>query len=338
MQDDSYLETTTVDPNLTDTTMCAAKGIEGDVTLPFSDSRAIVVRGILLMYFVLIILFGTPLNILVIFLVAKFKKLQKPPYIFALQIVVLDLVLIAGTIPALVGIILNCWPFGVYGCALDGLVTFGVKLLRIFLMLVFTTDRIIYIFFPITYKKYDKKILVSLTVFADLFIISMSIIALPGILDCYEFSNKSWLCDISSTCKNCQILTNIFFYMIGAPTVVATVIHFSILCYKARKINRNPSSFPGRVDWNATITFFFLFLSLIFVIVPSAFAFVIFGSYVPRRPSTIVFCYTIKSASLNVVSFLVLVDPLVLLRNRDIREILSVYMDSNNDDTSGQEI
>lgn len=129
----AFNNTTAVD-NLT--LSCAAKYIQDAVMLPYSTVLTTTVRALVFVYFFCIIFLGTCLNLLVIVLVAKCKKLQTHSFIIALQIVALDLMLSVSLSNTLVTSVANKWLFGEYVCAIIGYLFFFSYIVRSYLMLV----------------------------------------------------------------------------------------------------------------------------------------------------------------------------------------------------------
>ena len=81
------------------------------------------------------------------------------------------------------------WLFGDYMCIIVGFVTFNAITVRTILMLVLTLDRFLSVFAPFFYPRHEYKITISLSIVAWVVSLLFSIIALPGLLDCYAFSH-----------------------------------------------------------------------------------------------------------------------------------------------------
>ena len=74
---------------------CLKEAIQASVAtlLPYSSALTMAVRGVMALFYIILIFAGTFLNSLVIVLVAKHKKLHTLSFAIALQVVVLDLLL-----------------------------------------------------------------------------------------------------------------------------------------------------------------------------------------------------------------------------------------------------
>ena len=313
------------------TLTCAAQNIQGPVVLPFSQTAAIVVKVIKAFHSFLILIFGILLNSMVLFVVGKFKNLQTPSYSISLQVVVLDLMLALIQIFVFVSVIAGRWPFGEVFCAIAGVILFLGTLTRTFFMLVLVIDRFLSVFSPFLYPKYNTKIIVSLSLLSWIAPILLSIPPLPGILDCYTFSLTSWICGLSSSCnRKCIAFVNIYFGLIVVPLTILPVILYIILYCKAKKIKNssiavysNPSEGEARRRENQVTITFLLFITLFAVIVPSTGISIVAHSFIQLTGSTSALVYSLRAISNLVVPFLVITDPIVIMRNRDVREALS---------------
>ena len=176
------------------TLTCAARYIQGSIELPYSSTLTITVRVIQFIITFLIILAGLFLNILVITLVAKYKKLQTLFYLVSLQVVVLDLLLTITLLTSLVTTIANQWLFGEYVCAIAGWIVSTTTTARTLLMCVFVIDRYLAVAWPYVYPKHKLKVTVTLSVASWVFAVLISTAMIPGLLDCYSFKFTGNVC------------------------------------------------------------------------------------------------------------------------------------------------
>ena len=317
------------------TFLCAERSIHRPIAIPFTNSLVYFVKSFLVIYFLIIFILGTFLNSLVIILVWKFKKLRKMHIVVSLQIVVLDLFTASiASLPSLANVLAYRWLFGSYMCAFVGFLSFCTKTVRTVLMLVLVMDRFLSVFSPFFHPKHKYKITVSLSVLAWLTVLLFCIGALPGLFDCYTFSNSFWSCGISPLCsKSCATYVNLYTILVIAPSCVLPIILYFILYLKARKLRNatislssSPSNYNvRRGERRATITFLLLFVSVFVVLVPTIIFSEILSSFPSLSSQSFVF-YLLVATSLNLSSFLVITDPIIILRNRDSREILSKLM------------
>lgn len=204
-------------------------------------------------------------------------------------------------------------------------------------MFVFVIDRFLSVFFPYFYPKHKAKITVNLSLFSWVLITALCIIMLPNILDCFTFTTSFNSCYASSTCSDsCSIFSIVAFTLIGLPSTIVPLFLFGALYCKARRLDKNTaapvastageagSDAARKREWRATVTFFLLFITLFAVTVPTttiqiAVAQISSFGLVSLPPVW----FVIQAISGGISPLLVLTDPIVILRNRDVREILS---------------
>ena len=224
------------------------------------------------MFYLFILLCGTFLNVLMIILVTKYKKLRTLSFAISLQVVVLDLLLMTVLMTSLINIIANQWLFGEVVCSLAGLFTSFSSTLRSFLMCVFVIDRFLAVFWTFSYPKYKVKI----TVFLSIASWMLSFINLiPYMLDCFSFRKTSWTCGINTDCnENCSFYARARFIVIVAPSSIVPVILYILLYIKALRVSKSTAATVEikehhKHEWKATVTFFILFTSVFVVTFPS---------------------------------------------------------------------
>lgn len=311
------------------TLTCAARYIQGPVVLPYSSALTTTVRVIQSIYFIVVMFAGTFLNTLVIALVAKYKKLQTLFFLVSLQVVVLDLFLSVLILTTPITSIAKKWLFGEYVCAITGLLLSITTLTRTLLMFVFVIDRYLAVFWPYFYPKYKLKVIVTLSVAAWVLCTLLSIAMLPGLLDCYRFSSTGMVCVVSSRCNNyCSIYARTYSIVILAPATILPVLFYAGLYHKAKKIRIEMTSHTDttgankiRNEWKATITFSLLFVTLFVLILPVAVVSIVIIAISSGGELSPV-AYTVLVANSGLILLLVITDPIVIMRNPDMKEVL----------------
>ena len=317
--------------NLTkgDTLTCAARNIQGPIDLPYSSALTITMRVIQSIYYLVVILGGLFLNTFVIVLVARYKKLHTMSFFISLQVVALNLLLSVAMFPGLVTAIANRWLLSEYVCAINGLLINITVQTRTFLMCVFVIDRYLAVVWPYFYPKHKLKVTVTLSVASWFFSALVSFAMLPGLLDCYRLSSISRVCFFSSTCSApCSILVRIN-SAITVPLTVLPVVLYALLYYKSRRIQKEMASEATgntlnnyRHEWKATITFSLLFLTLFILVVPIIVINIVIAALFPGRtypPAA----YAIAVVNSALILLLTITDPIVIMRDKDVKEVLS---------------
>ncbi len=157
---------------------------------------------------------------------------------------------------------------------------------------------------------------------------------LPGLFDCYAYSPLVDGCNIAISCSRvCSILLIINTAVIILPSIVISTILYISLFWKAKKIKKSvnaPANIQARDEQNAakkewratTITFSLMFLALYILLFPFFFYLLVLQIMsaifdVPR------FWSVLSGLLFNLITFLVVMDPIFIMRNRDVREVLS---------------
>ena len=316
--------------NLTQLLTCAARSLQRPPTLPYSSTLTTIVRSFQTLFYLLILVLGIPLNGMVIVLVVKYKKLQTRSFIIALQVMGVNLFLLV-TVYLLRPItsIANQWLFGEYVCIIMGYIYIAYLLVRTLLMFAFVVDRFLSVFCPFSYPKHSSKIMISLCVATWVFVIVARGIGLPGILDCYNFRLSANLCIHSSGCSSaCAIATNISIAIIFGPATIIPSILYSILYWKAWKFIKASKATSasnkvgvGKSEWKGTVTFFLLFIAVFVFTTPAIVVTIVATSINRSSPSPVL--YVISAIATTLTSLLVVIDPIVMIRNGDVREIMS---------------
>ncbi len=146
------------------------------------------------------------------------------------------------------------------------------------------------------------------------------------VFDCYAFKPLFWICLSERNCNNsCFTLNAIFSLGIIPPTIIVPVFLYLMLYIKAKKAKAK--TIPAANDktssreWKAIFTFFLLFLAVFIVTIPTLIVIVI-THYLYGDGDLPPLMHFVNVIFACVSSLLVITDPLVILRNRDIREIL----------------
>ena len=194
---------------------CAARSIQGPVVLPFPVALGIAIRVLQTLYYACVVLFGSALNILVIILAVKYKKLRTLSFTVSLQIAALDLLLVIVNLVPLINSIANRWVFGEYLCVFQGLYIHYTLRVRALLMFAFVIDRFLSIFWTFGYQKYKFKVIVTLCLAS--WLISLSIIVY-AVFDCFTFREDSWACSITNDCnRDCTYIGAMSLFILRIP-------------------------------------------------------------------------------------------------------------------------
>ena len=313
-----------------DNLTCAARGIQGSFTpVPTPDSKALVLAmKIYSMHScVLLHLAGSCLNILLLYLIIGYKKLHTLSFWISLQLVVLDLLHLYITDSfRLVTVFSSKWLLGAGMCAFVGFVDLAARNARSFLMCVFVIDRFLSVFAAYFYPRHNKKIAIILSVLAWVAALLSQVPVIPVLLDCYTFSAPQRQCTYSSSCNpSCAVYGQFYLAFVFFPSTLIPVVLYAVLYWKVKKIKREeivigqPES--SKKDWKAAITFFLLFLCTFMLTLPAVIVIVIIRALFSSPESSPAF-YAILLILSSVSSLPVIADPIVIMRHRDVKEVL----------------
>ena len=278
------------------------------------------------------------LNGIVLIMVTKYKTLRQRSFLLSLQIVVLHLIFSSTVLigAVVVNAIAREWLYGQSGCQFMGFILDTLASVRFLLMLVLTLDRVFTVFNPFFYAKYAAR--VSITMSAVVWIVSIirGIMPLSGILDCYTYIPTFSTCTASTGCsKECEVY---IFTTLSVTDFLGAVVPFFlyvILFRKARTLKRrhalagrrssqssilqpSQNSLQKKRDHRAMITFLILSIALVGLVLPAFTLYV--STLIITGPPPIALLIIQKLFGRTVFFSLAIADPIVILRNRDVRE------------------
>ena len=309
------------------TLSCAAKNIQEPLNLPYPTALVMVVRVLQSVLIFLVFSVGSILNVLVIVLVGRYKKLQTVSFTIALQIVVLDLLLAIFYGLSLITSVANRWVFGEHVCSLVGGVVLVTVLTRTGVLFTFVIDRFLLVYFPFSYTKHQIKTVIILSVMNWFFAVVAAIVAYA--LDCYTFAPNSLLCVVNAACNsNCSILHIVIHVGFVAPCSIIPIFLYALLFVKAKKAKAAIASVAAGVatsappvDWKATITFLLMFLTVFVLTLPNLVILFVLRVLYAEQDAPLGL-YLLATVAIRLLSLLPITDAVLILRNRDVREVL----------------
>ena len=250
----------------------------------------------------------------------------------ALQLAIINLVFTTTVLfPEFITAVTGEWVFGEGMCQASGFLHDGFASMRFLLTLAFTLDRFFTVFLPFYYAKHGGKVssLMSFVVW----MVSLIRVSIPlrGGLDCYAYVPTFKTCT-AVTCTETYILT-----IVGITALLGDIIPFALyitLFIKAKKIKNKtqaalpnptdtPASSTARHNSRAMITFLILFLALIGCTTPPVVLYMVsFALPAEQGPNPILLIFQIIVGR-TFFNALTVIDPIVLMRNRDVREVLA---------------
>ena len=331
------------DFNSTSELTCQQKQVEFGNPLPLSSDVANVLRYMQVAYYFICLPFGLFLNLMVISLILRFKKLQNVTFILAFQVSVNDLFNVILVFPtSAANAIADRYVFTGL-CPVIGFIVFYLRIARIYLMLVLALDRFCTVFLPFWYhrKRNRVKVIVLLSLVAWSLAFVVALIPQRGLLDCYSFQRNTWACVPTNGClhrNECSVYISTAIAVSNFCNVVSLLLYFSLFC-KARRlrnklVKQHQSTSNGKDskatttqkltirERRANVTFFLLFLALAGVSFPPFLFFVVGRPVITSLNIVPHPAYTIAGViGRAFYPLLTIMDPIVIMRNADFREV-----------------
>jgi hypothetical protein len=315
------------------TLSCIARSIQDPTPLPYSSALTITVRVLYAAFHIIALLAAIILNALVIVLVAKFKKLHNHSFAVAFQVAAINLLRSLVLLVNQPNVMAGRWLFGEFMCAFTGVIQ-GTILVRVLLMFAFVIDRYLAVFYPYWYPKHKGKIIICLSIASWAIPLLSSIPFLPGLGDCYDFSLILLTCIRTNTCsQKCSLATGIHVGVLLAFSTIVPFIMYAQLFHKGRKIQREEKRHVSetaaatnlqRRMRRSTLTFFILFIAVIAFVLPNSLLTVIIGVVTRLLGDELhPVLYVLTVCNFAVMSIAFIVDPIIIMRNPDVRETLT---------------
>ena len=292
------------------------------------------------------------MNGFVIFLVARYKVLHQMAFYLALQIIVAHLIFSVTVLPFIfVTAILREWRLGLVMCQLLGSIHDIIITSRYLLTFVLTMDRVISVFYPFFYLRHGGKVSICNSVIAWTLSLARSITSLEGVMSCTKYLPIFKMCSGAPFCsESCRIHILIFSAILATFGVVIPFLLYIALFFKAKIIRYrfknsiqtqqdSSSSVPSNDGMNpaqvqsqsssrktnqhnhrATWTFVILTAVIIGCSLPPYILYTVENNIPGTSPPVLTILQIIVGRTL--VHCLAVADPIVILRNRDVRDLL----------------
>ena len=292
------------------------------------------------------------MNWFVVFLIARHRVLHKMAFFLTLQLIVPNLIFSVTVLPVMfVTAVLREWHLGPVMCQLLGSIHDMTITSRYLIIFVLTTDRVTSVFYPFFHLRHGAKVAICNSTIAWILALIRSVTSLEGVLSCTKYLPVFKMCSgapfCSEICRFHTVTSALILIIVG---VVIPFILYAILFLKAKiiryrfinsiRIQEVPSPVSlqngdledkrnAAIDKinNSTIDVHNHRATVTFIILTS----VIIGCALPpyvlytaqnvlgRSPPILIILQIIIGRTF--LYGLAVVDPIVILRNRDIREL-----------------
>ena len=329
--------TYTTDGNISSTPGLICNQEQG-FPLAVSTRTANILRYIQIPYYLLCLIIASLLNAFVIYIIARYQKLQTTTFYLALQLVITDSVNVIIFFPVSASnAIADRFIFN-GSCALLGFLITFLFVARNFLTLVLVVDRFCLIFLPFWYSRNRMQVVIPLSIAGWMLAFTVTVIPVILFIECYVFQRVSWNCLLGVSCSLNPVCTSYSFIvttMANLTTFLALLLYSGLL-YRARKlrnkiatISQSSESEEDRAiarrerkrERKANTTFLIMFIALVGVTLPS-YIFFNLNTVVSRGMSTPPALTVAMVAFGNLYSLIFILDPIVMMRNEDVREVV----------------
>ena len=310
--------------NDTGASTCASLSLEAYNRTAVPTSLEIFTRVFNTVYYSAASGLGIYLNCLVIYLVLKYRKLHTVHFAIAVQIAIADLLVGIGGFTTIISNLAGSFILGLEACIMSAFLSTLLVNARTALILSFALNCFISVFCPFSNSKCKRRIAAALGVSAWLFGLTMSLLTIPGLLDCYRFVSPTLFCTFSTRCsRTCKIFGLVYITAVVIPLLFIPMGLFLALYIKGRIIRKRESSVLGlprksflASEWRALKTFGLQLLAII-VVTAGPILFLQTVRFLNTFVATTVTLIASWAAYLLIIS-----DPIILLRNADVKEIL----------------
>lgn len=301
---------------------CWEASLERDrniTALPFLGSLQILLLTLLFV-------FGAALNCFAFFLVIRFKTLRTRDFFLALQVLLADLLDISY-IPMMIAVLLTSSASisGRRGCDALGFSEVLFDIIRYGGMSVLALDRFNTVFFPFAYPPRGNVTALALSVALWSFGIVYSATAVA--VDCYGLQPLTGVCTIYPECSNgCVVIEYLHYVVITVIGVILPTALYSMMSWKARKMKKQTAQVVGSLamprstntirDNRAVVTFFILFVALCGCALPIYVGLLL----LPVKGTHPTIYWSYEALSHIFLDIVVLLDPIIVMRNQDVRE------------------
>ena len=185
-------------------------------------------------------LIGCLLNVLLLFMIIKYKSLHQRLMYLALQIVLVDL-LYTVTIPPVIFTsgITGEYQFGDFMCNILGFIHDFFAIFRFTMTLILALDRFISVFCPFFYMRNSFRLICVLLVMVYIVSFVRVILPLSGIMGCFLYVHTQKTCTAFSGCSDgCLILIVCSSLFIVSFGMISPLILYVILFCKTRSLKK----------------------------------------------------------------------------------------------------
>ena len=195
----------------------------------------------------LIVIFGVPLNLLLVVALIKFRHLMDEAFILCISIFFANTVVsFAMGSNIFLSSATRSWPLGYVGCEIYAFLTYSPIPVRWLTLGMLSIDRFCRVFFPFRYTRHSKTVLKILLIFPWIYTIVSNTLTLLQVFRTYYFTTNLPGCFHRSDCQG-SIVCMVSVYvestvLLGSGSILPIVL-YTILYIKSRRLLRALNTF-----------------------------------------------------------------------------------------------
>ena len=225
--------------NVTDTQLtCEQIQEQFGQPLPIPINIQAILRCVQAVYYIINLVLGVFINLFVIVLTLRFKKLQNITFLLGLQVCFGDMLNGAIILPATAANAIAGQFLFPGLCSVFGFAIFFLGHARTYLMLVLVLDRFCNVFVPFWYQRHRVKVVLTLSLGAWILAFIVALVPVKGLLNCYSVERNALACYPNQGCYHqgeCLTYTWIVLTLTNICGVVSLAMYLLLFC-KARKL------------------------------------------------------------------------------------------------------
>lgn len=259
------------------------------------------------------------INILVVYLVIRFKQLRQRAFYLALQLVVLNLVFTVSVLPSVaVSSIARKWILGDVMCQIIGSINEIFFPVHYFIVLVLTLDRFFTVFTPFFYSRYGNKVAAVMSLV--LWFLGLCRIVSITAPSCVVYGSVQKVCSSARSCNPaCKINNVVLACLLVLFCIVLPIILYVMMYLRGRQLDRKVLT----AEENAKRLFNKRVLKT-FLLTLGGVGFIGIILYVWQSFSSelTVGAYAVQSLIIGALGYgLTITDSIIILRNKDVRDV-----------------
>ena len=269
----------------------------------------------------LVIIVGSmTVNLFIVYLVVRFKRLRQRAFLLALLMISMNLCHAIVVLPVVfVSAILRRWVFGDVACLIFGGINDLYFAFHLITILVLTLDRFFTVFMPFFYDRHGNKIAIGMAFLPWV----VGVLAIFSVNTCFRYAPTHKVCIASGSAgTSCAIAISTLVWSFVFAGVILPMVLYVIMYLKGRQLDKKLVTSKEMEDkrfFNKRV--FRTFLLLLIVLVGITIMGMILFTWFLVNPAITLTFYTVQVLGGRTLSNAITITyPIIILSNREFRE------------------